>query len=414
MIQLQREEKLDLLVVGAGHAGLALALDLSKDGYRIAILEKGTHVSVPYQGIDLQPNGLAVLSRLGVLEQAKEAGWPHSHWMLYEQGGKFLADWDYGMLDHPQNFAIGIRPHVLKELMIEQLKKRENVLFYWGTTFDQAERSDDGLRVRATQDSKPITFRTRMMVGADGHSSMVRKFAGIESHVQFYPNAWAEGIFPRPASRAREGLVYFGRGIYLGIVATSASELATFQILYSKDIEELKRTKSLAAVRREMIEIAPELEDVVADMSSWEQLKYIPAPRMTCDSWVGDNVALAGDAAHTVHQLTSQGANLALEDGSALANTLRGCFAEGDFSKDKLLSYENKRRPVVEQIQRLGDEFSTMHASRSRLVSSLNLRVQRELDKNAELKRKFLMYAVGLRQADKPFTLAERLQILGI
>jgi len=243
---------------------------------------------------------------------------------------------------------------------------------------------------------------------------MVRKFAGIESHVQFYPNAWAEGIFPRPASRAREGLVYFGRGIYLGIVATSASELATFQILYSKDIEELKRTKSLAAVRREMIEIAPELEDVVADMSSWEQLKYIPAPRMTCDSWVGDNVALAGDAAHTVHQLTSQGANLALEDGSALANTLRGCFAEGDFSKDKLLSYENKRRPVVEQIQRLGDEFSTMHASRSRLVSSLNLRVQRELDKNAELKRKFLMYAVGLRQADKPFTLAERLQILGI
>jgi 2-polyprenyl-6-methoxyphenol hydroxylase-like FAD-dependent oxidoreductase len=243
---------------------------------------------------------------------------------------------------------------------------------------------------------------------------MVRKFARIESHVRFYPNAWAEGVFPRPASVAREGLVYFGRGIYLGIVSTSASELATFQILYTKDIEELKRTKSLEAVRREMIEIAPELEDVVAGMSSWEQLKYIPAPRMTCDSWVGDNVALAGDAAHTVHQLTSQGANLALEDGSALADTLRGCFAEGDFSREKLLSYERRRRPVVEQIQRLGDEFSRMHASKSRLVSSLNLRAQRELDKNLELKRRFLMYAVGLRQADKPFTIGERLQILGI
>ena len=154
--------------MGAGHAGLALALDLSRDGYKIAILEKGTHVSVPYQGIDLQPNGLSVLNQLGLLEAAKGAGWPHNHWILYEAGGKYLADWDYSMLDHPQNFALGIRPHVLKELMIEELKKRQSVSFYWGTTFDQAERSDGGLEIDATQDSRPIKFSTRMMVGADG------------------------------------------------------------------------------------------------------------------------------------------------------------------------------------------------------------------------------------------------------
>jgi 2-polyprenyl-6-methoxyphenol hydroxylase-like FAD-dependent oxidoreductase len=250
------------------------------------------------------------------------------------------------------------------------------------------------------------------MVGADGPFSTVRKFDGIDAHVRFYPNAWAEGIFPRPTNRAKQGMVYFGRGIYMGIVATSKSELATFQIIYTKDIEELKRTRDVVAMRKEMIAIAPELEDVVADMSTWDKLKYIPAPRMTCDTWVGDNVALAGDAAHTVHQLTSQGANLALEDATALASTLRGCFANGDFSKESLLPYEQARRRVVEQIQRLGDEFSTMHASRSRLVSSLNLRVQRELDKNTDLKRRFLMYATGLRMANKPFTFAEKLQVL--
>lgn len=410
------EESVDLLIVGAGHAGLALALDLSRDGYQVAILEKGTRVTVPYQGIDLQPNGLAVLDRLGVLEATKAAGWPHRHWLFYESGGKYLADWDYGILEHPQNFAVGIRPHVLKEIMIEELKKRKNVAIHWGTTFERAERVEDGkkLRVSATMDSRSVAFLTRMMVGADGPFSVVRKFAGIESHVKFYPNAWAEGVFPRPSGVAKEGMVYFGRGVYMGIVATSSSELATFQIIYTKDIEELKRTRDVQSMRKEMVDIAPELGGVVADMSSWEQLKYIPAPRMTCDSWVADNVALAGDAAHTVHQLTSQGANLALQDGSALADRLRSCFEKGDFTKRSLLPYEQERRPAVEQIQRLGDEFSYTHASRSRIVSSINLRVQRNLDKNQELKRRFLMYATGLRRAERPFTLTERLQAIGI
>jgi monooxygenase len=410
------EETVDLLVVGAGHAGLALALDLSRDGHEIAIVEKGTRVTVPYQGIDLQPNGLAVLDRLGVLEATKAAGWPHRHWLFYETGGKYLADWDYGILDHPQNFAVGIRPHVLKEIMIEELKKRKNVAIHWGTTFERAERIDDGkrLRITATRDSQPLSITTRMMVGADGPFSVVRKFAGIDSHVKFYPNAWAEGVFPRPSGRANEGMVYFGRGIYMGIVATSANELATFQIIYTKDIEELKRTRDVQAMRKEMVDIAPELRDVVADMSSWEQLKYIPAPRMTCDAWVADNVALAGDAAHTVHQLTSQGANLALQDGSALAARLRDCFAKGDFSKKSLMPYEQDRRPAVEQIQRLGDEFSRTHASRSWIVSGMNLRAQRNLDKKPEIKRRFLMYATGLRRADRPFTLSERLQAIGI
>ena len=76
--------------------------------------------------------------------------------------------------------------------------------------------------------------------------------------------------------------------------------------------------------------------------------RWISFPRISCESWVVNNVVLLGDAAHTAHYSVGSGTKMALEDAIALADAMA---AAGDVST-ALKNFEAERRPQIESLQR--------------------------------------------------------------
>src|SRR2546423_8729791 len=64
----------DVVVVGAGFAGLALAHVVAAEGMSVIVLERRTEAAIEGAGVTLQANGLSVLERLGLLDEALAGG----------------------------------------------------------------------------------------------------------------------------------------------------------------------------------------------------------------------------------------------------------------------------------------------------------------------------------------------------
>jgi anthraniloyl-CoA monooxygenase len=84
--------------------------------------------------------------------------------------------------------------------------------------------------------------------------------------------------------------------------------------------------------------------DIIVNRSYWRQF-----PIITCESWVHENVVLAGDAVHTAHFSIGSGTKLAMEDSIALHQAI--VAAKGDV-RAGLAHYETERKPVVASTQR--------------------------------------------------------------
>lgn len=92
------EHRSDVCVVGAGPAGLTLALLLLKSGVRVSVVERSRSHQREFRGEILQPGAMTVLDRLGVLAGARERGChEHDRFRLVEQD-RVLLDIDYRAL----------------------------------------------------------------------------------------------------------------------------------------------------------------------------------------------------------------------------------------------------------------------------------------------------------------------------
>src|SRR2546425_2370357 len=102
------------VVVGASVAGLASACALAQRGWSVTVLERRPDLLEGGRAFLLQPNGLAALAHLGALEEVNERGLVVAKVIFYDSRPGPAAVYDYGELDHPQAYALDIRPQELR------------------------------------------------------------------------------------------------------------------------------------------------------------------------------------------------------------------------------------------------------------------------------------------------------------
>jgi 2-polyprenyl-6-methoxyphenol hydroxylase-like FAD-dependent oxidoreductase len=172
------------------------------------------------------------------------------------------------------------------------------------------------------------------------------------------------------------------------------------------------RARGLEALKSRIASVEPRLGRPLVDLATWEQISVLSPIRVRAAAWVADGAALMGDAAHACHPHVAQGSTQAMEDGKVLADVLETCFSRGDFSASGLARYEGARRPVVQRLQRVADEYAWLWETESPTLARLRDRIFRNIGDRPGLLSRVAATEAGIEA--RPLSFVERLQVLGL
>ncbi len=298
----------DVVVVGGGPAGSAMARRMAAAGWRALLLERGEMPRRKPCGECLNPAAVRELARLGVLDRVRGAG------------AVPLRGWEIGPLDRtgfrgrfpPTVHGLGIRRAVLDEILFRAAAEAgAETRTGWQVRGPLLE----GGRIVGVEAIDPDGSRTpvrgRLVVAADGlRSKLVRRLDLVRRSPRIWKLALAahvRGIPPRD-----HGVLKLGSELCVGIAPVD-SELANVVVVLGKNRIPEARGDSGGCFDRQLEAAlgnggAARCEDVLATGPF-----DIPVRRI-----VDDGLLLVGDAAGYYDPLTGQGIYRALH-GAALA-----------------------------------------------------------------------------------------------
>lgn len=343
----------DFCVVGAGPAGLTLALLLLRSGASVAVLERSRSLDREYRGEILQPGGSALLDALGVLQGARARG-AHEHTGFeFADCGRVLLDADYRWLPGPYNHLLSLpQPHLLEELL-KQCSEFDSFTYLPGCRVGELLRDDHGAVCGVVAGGGSRVVRAHCVVGADGRYSKVRALAGLEARRQEafeHDVLWfklpATGQHPPRVRISRAGgnpvLVYrsFPDSVQVGWTLPHGGY---------RDVAE----RGIAYARGEIARAVPEYADLVAaHLTALSDMSLLDVFTQEAVDWATDGLVLIGDAAHTHGPIGAQGINLAIQDAVVLHPVLMSALRTGDAGAESLNRFVRKRRPAVHQVMR--------------------------------------------------------------
>jgi salicylate hydroxylase len=307
-------------VAGGGIGGMAAALALARRGARVTLLERAERLRETGAGLQVSPNGAAVLEALGLGAALRGAGLLSRAVELRDGlSGRRVLRMDLARPDAPAPFVLVERGALLA--LLAEAARDAGVEIRTGTAARPEDRlPDEALRVGAEGLRSPSRAalnqgETPFFTGQVAWRAVIQGDAPPESQVWMGPGRHLV-TYPLPGGR---------RNI---VAVEERAEWAEEGWSHPGDPAEL---------RRAFAGFAPEVTGWLAQVEHphlWGLFRHPVAGR-----WQDGRLALLGDAAHPTLPFLAQGANLALEDAWVLAD----CLATLP-QAEALALYEARRR----------------------------------------------------------------------
>ncbi|WP_409180379.1 rifampin monooxygenase [Amycolatopsis sp. VS8301801F10] len=330
----------DVIVVGAGPAGVMLAAELRLHGVRVVVLEKEEEPPKYVRALGMHSRSMEVLDQRGMLEPFLAEGSTHP------VGGFFagIARPAPERLDTSHPYVLGLPQPITDRLLAEHAVKA-GAEIRRGCEVVGLSQDGDGVNVSLADGSE---LRARYVVGCDGGRSTVRKALGVAFPGEPARREVLLGEMEATADPAeisalvmeiRKTQLWFGVGPLrdgmFRVVVPAAG------VVEDRDA----RTPTLEEVKQQLREYAG--TDFGVHSPRWLS-RFGDATRQAEHYRVG-RVLLAGDAAHVHPPLGGQGLNLGIQDafnlGWKLAAEVNGWAPEG-----LLDTYEAERHPVADAV----------------------------------------------------------------
>lgn len=339
----------DVLICGAGAAGLTLAIDLARRGIDFRLIDKAAAPFPGSRGKGIQPRSMEVFEDLGVLDRMAAIGGPYPPFRNYR--GKEYVDADFvetRPLTPAEPFS---RPLMLPQYLIETVLRERLAEFGRAPEFSSelVGFSQDDERVEAQIECRGgiETIDGRFLIGADGGHSFVRRALDIAFSGETLPG---RGLV---ADILLEGL---SRDISHRWNADRPFEQILLFPLAGTDLFQLQGP---VPEQGEIDVSAKGLERLIAERSGRTDIhvggvQWVSVFGMNmrvADHYRIGRVLLVGDAAHVHPPTGGQGLNTSIQDAYNLGWKLAAVLAGAP--NDLLNTYEAERRPIAMSVLQL-------------------------------------------------------------
>lgn len=343
----------DVLIIGAGPAGLTLACDLARRGVAHRIVERETAPNHASRAKTIQPRSLEVLDDLGAVDHVLQRGVPRLPLRYHDQSGAVIDQPSLSTSAHksfhtPYPDPLWIGQFDVEDALRQRLTRLGgNVEF--GTEALAIEQDDDSVTVTLQTSAGFQTVTANYVVGADGGKSVTRKLIGLALLGRTSAHQWYIGDVTGPdIDRDHIHIWTSDRGM-LGLTPLPGTDLWQFQsaILPSEEPE----IPSLELYQQLLDERAG-AGSIALDSATWLSIYRVHA-RMVQDYRRG-RVLLAGDAAHVHSAAGGQGMNTGIQDAYNLGWKLTSVLSG---ARTTLLdTYAAERIPVARYVLEMSTE----------------------------------------------------------
>ncbi len=395
----------DILIVGAGIAGAALACGVRDRGYRVVQVDLSDRPLDTARGDHFQCVVVEILEQWGALQAFWDAGAEKRHGAKYlTDMNDLILDVDHASMPVPHPYYLYLHHELIGQTFLALAAQNPNYTLFRparGREFDIGPEGIRSLTLKLPDDApapdgfspgQSVVIKPRLVVGADGRSSRVRDVLNFDVHEHNYENPLVVLFAPRtendPLNRVSTFMSAHGSvsriprafgGWKIGLPIRKA-DIAFWKTSTSK-------MRKSAIVQR-----APQLENIEAELSG-----FYPVKLLNTSKWVSGNTVLVGDACHAMHPARGQGMNLAIRCIAKLMNLLPDVAEMDDIEivTRRLRAYESGVKPAIDKVLAenhvRGEEMDSLDAS----IIARSAAALRVINADPELLRRYRLKSAG-------------------
>jgi 2-polyprenyl-6-methoxyphenol hydroxylase-like FAD-dependent oxidoreductase len=337
----------DVLVVGAGPVGLALAGDLRRRGIDCRIIDSAPQAVQQTKAVGIQAKTLELLAGMGVTQTAIERGLKVSVFSLYGDGKRLTRiDFREHLRESPYPYALMLPQQETEQVLTEHLQSQGGAI-EWQRELISATQDEQGVEaVLRHPDGHVERGRYGFLVGCDGAHSTVRHllgldFAGTTSELSFaVGNVRLTWDLP-----SDELFAFLQRGNFIGCFPMADGRHRVV-IAYEPD-----KGPTGEVTLEEIQQVIETCGPAGARASDPAELTRFHVNQRRAEHYRSGRIFLAGDAAHIHSPIGAQGMNTGMQDALNLGWKL-ALMVKGQASARLLESYETEREQVGEDLLR--------------------------------------------------------------
>lgn len=335
-----------VVIVGGGVAGGSLACALAHRGISSIVIERLKAAVDLNRGDGMQPRSLEIMEQWGLLPAFIKRGalatyGSEVHHPILGQ----LVEIDLAVVQTKHPYLLNLPHPQIEALLLEHAQASGYCKVIRGTVTEVLYANGKAAGVKVKTDEGELTVQARMVAGADGAQSIVRKSAGIEASSQPYAHdmlvlhasrpQWFTGRLRTRAYMNRKGAV---------VLLPLPGDKVRIAMLVEAGSAAKFRSLSNEALLRELVDRLPMLRDLQGLERHGEHIYKMQKMHVT--RYADKGIVLLGDAAHVTHPAAGQGMNMALQDAETLASEVSEVMNGHGTLDEAFARYEKIRRPI--------------------------------------------------------------------
>lgn len=313
-------ERCDVLIIGGGPAGSLLACLLARRGIDVLLVEKQPTLERSFRGETLIASSLAALRQLGFAAAIDAHGYLQTVGMAMRLEGRDVFRLDYRQATGG-GFNVDLPQPALLQIIVAAAAQEPTFHAVNGVTMTELLERDGTVTgaVLRHHDGRRTAVRSRLVVGADGRFSRVRRAARLAARITPMDRDVLWFRVPRPAGWGNWAEFSIDHGRHVLALPTWPDHLRVAVNLPKRGLAAVRQA-GFEAFRSDVASLDPRLAPLMRQhLTTFDDTMFLEIFTAELAEWTRDGLVLIGDAAHTCTPILGQGMNMAIQDCVGIA-----------------------------------------------------------------------------------------------